>query len=297
MIRHVTTDLETVTCSTGASCQVLYRALSQEFFLVLCTSATQLFLFQLHEWIPLIVLFQACCCSSCEKTKYHQRMDGSITTDAETETVLQGLISKILPGFVHIRNPVGLIPYTYCRYTSDGALAPMAGGHIPENGASGRGYGPRHGPRLGMDPTPAPSGAPPIQKGSGIDTSTNPSPPAPPSADIQSAGPSGTPFNLVFPKNSAGQPSTSPSPPSPASSSSSAGSAASPPATAPGVAAPSVSIPISYSPVESPVSYDSALMMFQQQQQQESLLQQQVKAMADGRGLDDEELLYEAYFH
>jgi hypothetical protein len=38
-------------------------------------------------------------------------------------------------------------------------------------------------------------------------------------------------------------------------------------------------------------------MMFQQQQQQESLLQQQVKAMADGRGLDDEELLYEAYFH
>lgn len=213
-------------------------------------------------------------------------MDGSITTDSETETVLQGLISRILPGFVHIRNPVGLIPYTCCRYTSDGALAPMAGGHIPENGASGRGYGPRHGPRLGMDPTPAPSGAPPIQKGSGIDTSTNPSPPAPPSADIQSAGPSGTPFNLNFPKNSAGQPSTSPSPPSPASSSST-GSAASPPATAPDVAALSLS----------PVSYDSALMMFQQQQQQESLLQQQVKAMADGRGLDDEELLYEAYFH
>lgn len=239
-------------------------------------------------------------------------MIGSITTGSETETVLQGLISRTLPGFVHIRNPVGLIPSTFCRYTSDGALAPMAGGHIPENGASGRGYGPRDGPRLGMDPTPAPIGAPPIQKGSGIDTSTNPSPPAPPSADIQSAGPSGTPFNLVFPKNLAGQPSASPSPsgpstsPSPSSPSSSTGSAASPPATAPGVAAPSVPIPISYSPVVSPVSYDPvlspvsydpAVMMFQQQQQQESLLQQQVKAMADGRGLDDEELLYEAYFH
>jgi hypothetical protein len=205
--------------------------------------------------------------------------------------------------FVHIRNPVGLIPSTCCRYTSDGALAPMAGGHIPENGASGRGYGPGHGPRLGMGPTPAPFGAPPIQKGSGIDTSTNPSPPVPPSADIQSAGPSGTPFNLVFPKNLAGQPSTSPSPSSPSSStgpsspSSSTGSAASPPAIAPDVAVLSVSIPISYSPVESPVSYDPAVMMFQQQQQQESLLQQQVKAMADGRGLDDEELLYEAYFH
>lgn len=212
--------------------------------------------------------------------------------------VSRALSEEFFLGFVHIRNPVGLIPFTCCRYTSDGALAPMAGGHIPENGASGRGYGPRHGPRLGMDPTPAPSGAPPIQKGSGIDTSTNPSPPAPPSAGIQSAGPSGTPFNLVFPRNSAGQPSTSPSPSSPVSSSST-GSAASPPTTAPGVAAPSVSIPISYSPVESPVSYDSAVMMFQQQQQQqqESLLQQQVKAMADGRGLDDEELLYEAYFH
>jgi hypothetical protein len=56
----------------------------------------------------------------CEITKYHQFMIRRVTTDLETVTVLQGelpsvvqgFISRILPSFVHISNPISFIPVT-----------------------------------------------------------------------------------------------------------------------------------------------------------------------------------------